>query len=149
MFDGLVQSKFLYGLVTCCFTIAEQRRINGFQAKCVRQIMGIAPSFISRVSNAEVLRRARARSPMDLLAQQQLMQLGKVLRAPPVSALHHTSLIPGTLQPATSRYVRRVGRPRKELIPTVLPEAFKRKQSHEQLYELAQDSSGWKLFVRR
>lgn len=70
---------------------------------------------------------------MDLLARQQLMQLGKVLRAPPVSALHHTSLIPEMLQPAASRYVRRVGRPHKEWIPTVLPEAFKRKQSHEQL----------------
>ena len=28
IFDGLVQSKFLYGLATCCFTIAEQRRIS-------------------------------------------------------------------------------------------------------------------------
>ena len=45
--------------------------------------------------------------------------------------------------------VRRVGRPHKEWIPAVLPEAFKRKQSHEQLYELARDSSTWSSFVRR
>jgi hypothetical protein len=149
VFDSLVQSKFLYGLATCCFTVAEQRRINGFQAKCIRQILGIAPSFVSRVSNAEVLRRSRMRNAMELLAQQQLIQLGKVLRAPSASALHHTSLIPGTLQPATSRYVRRRGRPHKEWIPTVLPEAFRRKHSHEQLYELAQDGNVWKLFARR
>ena len=149
VFDGLVQSKFLYGLATCCFKVAEQRRINGFQAKCIRQILGIAPSFFSRVSNVEVLRRVHMRSATELLAQQQLMMLGKVLRAPAGSALHHTSLIPGTLQPATSRYVRRRGRPHKEWITTVLPEAFKRKQSHECLYELASDGSTWKMFVQR
>jgi len=149
VFDGLVQSKFLYGLATCCFTVAEQRRINGFQAKCVRQILGIAPSFFSRVSNAEVLRRSHMRSATELLAQQQLMQLGKVLRSPLGCALHHTSLIPGTLQPATSRYVRRRGRPHKEWITTVLPEAYRRKQSHEHLYELARDDSTWKMFARR
>ena len=149
VFDSLVQSKFLYGLATCCFTVAEQRRINGFQAKCLRQILGIAPSFLSRVSNAEVLRRSHMSSALELLAQQQLTQLGKVLRAPQDSALHHTSLIPGTLQPATSRYVRRRGRPHKEWIPTVLSEAFRRKQPNEQLYDLAQDSRAWKGFVRR
>ena len=149
VFDSLVQSKFLYGLATCCFTIAEQRRINGFQAKCIRQILRVPSSFISRVSNAEVLRRAGVRKATEFLVQQQLMQLGNVLRAAPSTALHYTSLIPGTLQPATSRFIRRRGRPHKEWIPSVLPEAFRRMQPHEQLHELAQDRGAWKLFAHR
>ena len=149
IFDSLVQTKFLYGLAACCFTVAEQRRLNGFQAKCVRQILGIKPSYWSRVSNVEVLRRAGMKSATDLLTAQQLMQLGKVLRAPKESALHHTSLIPGTLQTATARYVRRRGRPRKEWTTTVLAEAYKRKRGGEQLEEIAQDVRAWKEFVHR
>jgi len=149
IFDSLVQTKFLYSLAACCFTVAEQRRLNGFQAKCVRQILGIKPAFWSRVSNVEVLRRAGMKSATDLLTEQQLMQLGKVLRAPQESALHHTSLIPGTLQPSTARYVRRVGRPRKEWTSAVLAAAYKRKLGGERLEELAQDGCAWKRFVKR
>ena len=101
------------------------------------------------MSNVEVLRRAGMEKATDLLTKQQLMQLGKVLRAPHESALHHTSLIPGTLQPATARYVRRVGRPRKEWITTVLTEAYKRKQGQEHLEQLAQDRQTWKIFAHR
>lgn len=67
IFDSLVQSKFLYGLAACCCTVAEQRRVNGFQAKCGRQILGITPSYWSRVSNVEVLRRAGMEKATDLL----------------------------------------------------------------------------------
>ena len=142
-------SKFPYGLAACCFTVAEQRRVNGFQAKCVPQILGIRPSYFSRVSNVEVLRRTGMKSAVNLLTEQQLLQFGKVLRAPHASALYHTSLIPGILQPATARYVRRVGRPRKEWTTTVLAAAYSRKQGSEQLEELAQDKHAWKTFARR
>ena len=37
-----------------------------------------------------------------------------------------TTFVPGTLQTAAGRYVRRVGRPRKEWFTAVLPEAFRR-----------------------
>ena len=129
--------------------MAEQRRLNGFQAKCVRQILGIKPAYWSRVSNVQVLRQAGMKSATELLTQQQLMQFGKVLRAPQESALRHTSLIPGTLQPSTFQYVRRVGRARKEWTTTVLAAAYRRKLGGERLEELAQDCGTWKMFVKR
>ena len=36
----------------------ECRRLDGFQNRCPRCILGICPAFISRISNACVLRRA-------------------------------------------------------------------------------------------
>jgi len=149
IFESLVLTKLLYGLAACCFTVAQQRRLDGFQAKCIRQALGIAPSFISRISNAEVLRRAGARKASELLTEQQLVLLGKVLRSPQTSALHTSTLIPGTLQPATSKYVRRRGRPRKEWVATVMPEAYRRKRGQEQLEELAQDQQVWRTFAHR
>ena len=96
-----------------------------------------------------MLRRAGMKSATELLTEQQLMQLGKVLRAPQDRASHHTSVIPGTLQTATARYVRRRGRPRKEWATTVLAEAYKRKRQGELLEEIAQDGRAWREFVHR
>ena len=149
IFQSLVLSKLLYGIAACCFTAAQLRRVNGFQAKCLRQILGISHSYYSRVSNAEVLRRSGAKLATDLLVEQQLTQLGKILRAPQTSALHSTTLTAGTLQPATSHYIRRRGRPRKEWAPTVLQEAYKRKHHQENLYEVASSRQMWKKFSQR
>ena len=149
IFQSLVLSKLLYGIAACCFTVAQLRRVNGFQAKCLRQILGISHVFYSRVSNAEVLRRAGVKLATNVLAEQQLTQLGKVLRAPQTSALHTTTLTAGTLQPATSYFIRRRGRPRKEWATIVLQEAFKRKQLHEDLYEVASNRRAWRTIVQR
>ena len=46
--------------------------------------------------------------------EQQLIFLGKVLRSDADSVLQAVSFTPGTMQPVTCRYIRRVGRPRKE-----------------------------------
>ena len=89
----------------------------------------------------EVLRRAEHMTASASLTEQQLTILGRVLRAPLETHLHQASLIPGTLQPATSRYVRRVGRPRKEWVPEVLQEAYRRNTTSQSLYELANDAN--------
>ena len=79
IFSALIESKFLYGLASACFTKAELRRIDGFQCKCLRRISGIPASYYSRVSNAAVRERLQYRAATDLLLQAQLLQLG-VLR---------------------------------------------------------------------
>lgn len=53
------------------------------------------------------------------------------------------------LQPATARYVRRVGRPRKEWMPTVLAEAHRRNTGSGQLCALAADARRWKTTMLR
>jgi hypothetical protein len=140
----MIETKLLYGLSCCCLSVAQQRRLNGFQSKCLRKIIGIQPSFISRIPNKEVLRRAGHVQASELLLQTQLGLLGKVLRAPATSQLRTSALTPGTLQPATARFVRRVGRPRKEWIPLVIAEAHRR-AGHNDLQDLALDPLRWKM----
>jgi len=76
-----------------------------------------------------------------VLTQQQLEQLGRVLRADTAAPLHTAAFTPGTLEPATCHWVRRVGRPRKEWVPTVLEKARRRKS--EDLYALARNEQTW------
>ena len=77
IFRSLIESKLLYRLSCLCLLAAERRRLNGFQNRCLRQILRIPPAFISRVSNAEVLRRAHYRAATYLLLQRQLLLFGK------------------------------------------------------------------------
>ena len=128
---------------------ADRRRLNGFQAKCLREIFGIKPSYYSRVSNQEVLRRTGHLKATELLERQQLALLGRVLRAPDGNPLRTSTLIIGTLQPATSRYVRRAGRPRTEWFPTMVAAAQQRTgRNLAELNDVAQDPKGWKKLIK-
>ena len=58
IFNSLIESKLLYSLSTICLTVSQERQLNGFQNRCLRVIIGIKPSYLSRVSNAAVLAKA-------------------------------------------------------------------------------------------
>ena len=60
IFQACVVSKLLCCLHTMWLNKAELRKIDGFQAKCLRSILHIPPPYISRVSNATVLQEATA-----------------------------------------------------------------------------------------
>ena len=144
IYRALIESRLLYGLSTACFTKAQLRQLDGFQAKCLRSILGIPPSFVSRVSNACVRQQAECKSSSSLLRERQVSFVGKVLRAGSDSPLRKVSFSPGSLQPATSRYVRRVGRPQQEWIPNVLPHAFQAAGGAQHLEAAAQNQLQWK-----
>ena len=143
----LVESKLLYGLTSMCMTKADSRRLDGFQARCLRQACGIPPSFISRVSNAIVRSIADHPSASSVLQQHQLQMLGRILRTTSAAPLSAVSFMPGTLRPATCRYIRRVGRPRKEWIPSVLQEAYRRNDGRVDLEAAAASPKHWKEAV--
>ena len=141
---ALVFSKLLYGLSTGCLSIAQQRKINGFQARCLRAILRIPPAFLSRISNAEVLRRAGSPKLLtDTIKDVQVAQLGRVLRSSPQQPLRKAACAHG-LSPVVSHYIRRVGRPRREWVPTVLEEAQRRCSGRGDLEILASDQKTWK-----
>ena len=149
IYASLIETKLLYGLSCSCLTVAEQRRVDGFQARCLRQVLGIQSAFLSRVSNKSVLSRARHVSATELIANQQLMMLGKVLRSPLDSMMHKSALVPGTLTSATAFYIRRRGRPRKEWVPTVLHTAHQRNNTALDLKKIAQDTWTWRNVMKR
>ena len=57
-FNSCITSKVLYSLESLWLLKTDRTRLDAFQCSCVRQILRIAPSFISRVSNVAVLDKA-------------------------------------------------------------------------------------------
>ena len=149
IFETLVLSKLMYGLAACCLNAAQRRRLDGFNARCLRQILGIGPAFETRVSNAAVLQRAGKTAATEFLLRQQLSLFGKALRAPPDAALHTCAFVPGSALPAVSHHIRRRGRPRTEWVPTLLP-AAESMSGHSRFFGLrsfAEDQPTWKAHV--
>ena len=61
---------------------ADLRRLDAFPASCLRKILRIPYSFISTVSNAEVLSRANHRMLSKILQYRQIMLLKRVADLP-------------------------------------------------------------------
>jgi hypothetical protein len=77
-----IVSKLLYGLQTAWLTKDQRNKLDGFHAKCIRKITGVAHSYWSRISNVEVLSRVNACALSNLLIEQQLIAFGKIFRKP-------------------------------------------------------------------
>ena len=75
-----IVSKLLYGLQTSWLTKDQRTKLDGFHAKCVRKITGIAHSYWSRVSNLTVLSYVQGCPLSKLLLEQQLISFGEVFR---------------------------------------------------------------------
>ena len=59
VYDAIIQNKLLYGLENVHLTQAVQRKINAFQLKGLRRILGLQTTFVNRSNTNEfVLRRA-------------------------------------------------------------------------------------------
>jgi hypothetical protein len=149
IYRALVEAKLLYGLSAACFTKAELRRLDGVQAKFLRVVQGIEPSFVSRISNESVRQSAGWMPASQSLLEQQLLHLGKILRSDPKGPLQTSTFVEGTLRPATDRFVRRVGRPRQEWLSRVLQEALRISGSSEALLLDVQDVQEWKRKCRK
>eukprot|EP00959_Pyramimonas_sp_CCMP1952_P457049 9474222-Pyramimonas_sp.AAC.1 len=83
--ETCVFSKLLYGLESCTLLQADRDRVDGFQARCLRSVHKILPSFVSRVSNAEVRELAKVRPLSASLLERQLKLYGKLARCGPRS----------------------------------------------------------------
>ena len=76
VYAAVVESKMLYGLSSACLTKAQLRRLDGFQNRCVRQIIGVKLSYCSHVSNHGVLSRAGHAAASAQLLHRQLQLFG-------------------------------------------------------------------------
>jgi len=119
IFNALISTKLMYGLTTTVMPAADRSRLDAFQSYCLRKIWGVLPSYISRVSNVQVLQKASQKPLSEQMTLQQLLLFGKAARAPPGSIFRDCAFCPGSLRSAADRFVRRVGRPRLEWITHV------------------------------
>ena len=59
--DAIIASKLLYGLESASLTKAEYERLDAFQIKALRKMLGIGHSYRSHVSNKVVMETANLR----------------------------------------------------------------------------------------
>ena len=113
-YDAIVETKLLYGLSSICLTAAQERQLNGFQNRCLRAVIGVTSSYISWVSNADVLNKAGHVAATQTLRNRQKQLQEKVARCPEGHPLRTTTFILGSNLPLTERYIGKRGRPYKE-----------------------------------
>jgi hypothetical protein len=107
-----VFSKLRYGVASAWLSKCDLRRLDGFQAWCLRVLLKIPSSFVSRVSNARV-RKLAEQEPLSAQVRRAHMQLlERVLNDPAKQPLRDVVFIAGTDTPVITKYVRKVGRPR-------------------------------------
>ena len=141
-------SKLLYGLHVGWLTAAGRRRLDGFQARCLRNIMGVLPPHLSRTSNATVLGLARAKKLSTTLLEKQLLYLGQTARLPAHSPMRKAIFDGATLELRRPSGTRRRGRPRQTWTAEVFKRALEFTGDRSALETLLLDESAWKEKVR-
>ena len=136
VFNACVASRLLYCLATAWLPVAARRRIDGFQARCLRRILHILPSHLSFVSNATVRGIAKERSLSSRLLEQQLQVFGRAAVADSSSTLRRAVFEDRTLLPRPPLGRRAVGRPRVTWTSYVRDEALKLAGGSDQLDQL-------------
>ena len=112
LFDALVVSKLTYAVASAWLSRSDLRRMDGFHVSCLRRILRIPPSFISRISNEKV-RKTALRPPISAsIRSSQLRLFEQVLMCPGKKELKQATFWRDTTTPSTDAYVRKVGRPR-------------------------------------
>ena len=101
-----------YGLQTACPNLAERRRIDGLQARCLRRILRIPHAYYSRVSNRTVLERAGHRPITESLLREQMIYMGQLARRRDDDPARQCVFVPGGVALRALPGPRRRGRPR-------------------------------------
>ena len=81
IFTACVLQRLLYSLETVWLSKSLRKKIDGFYAKCLRQILQISPSFINRVSNEYILKQFDTKPLSKILLSRQLILFGNIARS--------------------------------------------------------------------
>ena len=96
--------------VSCSSVSAK--RLDAFQAKCLRKILHIQHSFYSRIPNATIYARTHQERLSSKLQRQQLKMFGLVAQKPSDDPLRKVIFKPGTCIPKIWETRRYRGRPK-------------------------------------
>ena len=111
VYSACVLSKLLYSLESLWLLKAERARLDAFHCRCLRMILRIPCSYVSRISNAVVLERAGMHPLSETLLSRQQAQYLKIKRQEHTSILRHL-IMDEAGGPRVWCGARRRGRPR-------------------------------------
>ena len=112
IFTVTVCSRLVYATASSWLMKSDLRRLDGFYCSCLRKILRIPHSFHSRISNADVCRRAGCRMLSLSIRESQLTLPGRVMYDPAKKILRNVAFHGETEVAETAAWVRRRGRPR-------------------------------------
>ena len=112
--DACVVSKVMYNLESLWLLQSDLHRLDGFHAACLRSILKIPCSYISRVSNQHVLERAEQHPLSNLLREHQIKLYKNISRMPESSLLRKLTCESGSDRPRQWAGKRRRGRPKQQ-----------------------------------
>ena len=139
VYQACVLSTLLYSIETCSLYASQERRLNSFHLRCLRRIMGI--KWEDRISNSDVLNRAKLSSIHGLLSQRRLRWLGHVYRMD--DGRLPKDILYGELATGT----RSVGRPKLRYKDVCKRDMKSTDIKHDSWEALAADRTGWKTAV--
>ena len=111
IYNSCVVSKLSFSLECEVLRKRDKDRLNAFHCRCLRRILKIAPSWISRIPNNVVLAIGNSRPLADKVLFQQLMLFGKIAKLDNNDFLRQLTFQPSSLDPSKCIFRRR-GRPR-------------------------------------
>ena len=125
IYNSCVLSKLLYSLESVWLLKADRARLDAFHYRCLRRLLGIAPSFFSRIPNAEVLRKAGVSELSHILLVRQRSLYNKIANSP-ISSLIRSLVCNVDGSPRSWAARRKRGRPRQQWAQ----EVYKQTQYH-------------------
>ncbi len=149
LYMSCIVSKLLYGLQTGWFSKNQRRKLDGFHARALRQIVGIRPSFLSRVSNESILSRFGAIKLSSLLLEQQLLLFGKIARMDGENPIRQLIFKESSLQLMQANFKRRRGRPRASWAVELQRHVSSAVQSESSISESILNEKEWRRMVRQ
>ncbi|XP_063382206.1 uncharacterized protein LOC134668695 [Cydia fagiglandana] len=139
VYQTCVLSILLYGAETWTTYAKQERRLNTFHMRCLRNILGI--TWQDKVTNQRVLEKAQLPSLAALLKQRRLRWLGHVHRMEPAR-------IPRRVLLGAVAYAKRnVGRPMLRFKDCVKRDMSAFEIDHHAWEALAEDRDGWRKRV--
>ena len=112
IFDACIGSQLLYCLHTAWLNKAFLRKLDGFQARSLRKILGIPHSYLSRVPNVEVLKQAAAKPYSKILMYRQLQLIARIAALPSSDVMRTCVFEEGSFQLQGHAKPRCRGRPK-------------------------------------
>ena len=97
-FESCIVAKLLYCLHTAWLNVADVRKLDAFQAQCLRDIAGIPHSYIGRVSNKIVLETCRQQKLSTKLVHRQLILFHNVAQLPNDDVVHQAVFQPSSFE---------------------------------------------------
>lgn len=119
LYSAIVLPKFLYNLEILWLLKADKKRLDSFNVQCIRRICRIPHSYLSRVSNHQVLNICRARPLSEALCERQTSLYKKIAGLSQDHPLRVLTCQPGSHLPRVWDQCRKSGRPKQQWVSCV------------------------------